>query len=263
VTPTNGHRKILASEEEIVELLHLLGEANSVELKLTVPDSDQRSAVMALGVDVLKAEFRQVVFFDTPDLRLSRAGVVVQARRARKGGDAVIKLRPIHQGHLPGKLLRSNDFKIELDVMPGAFVCSASLKGEVDNTDVKEVMQGTRPIRKLFSPEQRFFYVEYAPKGLDLDSLTACGPINLVKSKFPLDEHAAVAELWFYPDGSRVLELSMKCAPGEAVRVATDARAFLASRGIDPTGEQQTKTRKALQYFSRLSSNREQVGATP
>ena len=48
--------------------------------------------------------------------------------------------------------------------MPGAFVCSGSLKGKVDNTDVKEVMQGKRPIRKLFSPEQRFLYAEYAPK---------------------------------------------------------------------------------------------------
>ena len=49
---------------------------------------------MVLDMDVLKAEIRQVVFFDTPDLRLSRAGVIVRARRTRKGGDAVIKLRP-------------------------------------------------------------------------------------------------------------------------------------------------------------------------
>jgi len=218
---------------------------------------------MVLDIDVLQAELRQVVFFDTHDLRLSRAGVVVRARRARKGGDAIIKLRPIEPDNLASKLRRSRDFKIELDVMPGAFVCSGSLKGKVDNTDVKEVMRGKRPIRKLFSPEQRFLYAEYAPKGVDLDSLTACGPINVVKSKFALKEYAAAAELWFYPDGSRILELSMKCAPAEAVHVAAEARAFLSSKGINPTGEQQTKTRKALQYFSRLNSNNQRPSATP
>jgi hypothetical protein len=257
------NRKALVNEEEIERLVPLLAEADGVELKLTVPDSDQRSSVIVLDMDVLKAELRQVVFFDTPDLKLSRAGIVVRARRARKGGDAVIKLRPIEPDSLAGRLRRSSDFKIELDIMPGAFVCSGSLKAKVDNSDVREVMQGKRPVRKLFSPEQRFLYAEYAPKGVDLDSLTACGPINLVKSKFALKEYPAVAELWFYPDGSRTLELSMRCAPDEAVRIAADARAFLASRGIEPTGEQQTKTRKALQYFSRLQSNGQQLQATP
>ena len=59
-----------------------------------------------------------------------------------------------------------------------------------------------------------------------------------------------VGEMWLYPDGSRVLELSTKCAPTEAFQVAAEARAFLAGRGISLDGEQQTKTRKALEFFS-------------
>ena len=60
-----------------------------------------------------------------------------------------------------------------------------------------------------------------------------------------------VAELWLYPDGSRILELSTKCLPCEAFQVAAQTRAFLTSRGIDLGGEQQTKTKAALEYFSR------------
>jgi hypothetical protein len=60
-----------------------------------------------------------------------------------------------------------------------------------------------------------------------------------------------VAELWLYPDGSRILELSTKCAPTEAFEVAAETRAFLASQGVDLTGEQQTKTKTALDFFSR------------
>jgi hypothetical protein len=59
-----------------------------------------------------------------------------------------------------------------------------------------------------------------------------------------------VAELWVYPDGSRILELSTKCAPSEALQVAAEARAFLMGRGVDLGGEQETKTRAALEFFS-------------
>jgi hypothetical protein len=60
-----------------------------------------------------------------------------------------------------------------------------------------------------------------------------------------------VAEMWIYPDGSRVLELSTRCETNEAFQVAAEARAFLVARGIDLSGEQETKTRKALRYFTR------------
>jgi hypothetical protein len=49
----------------------------------------------ALGVDPLEGQIRQVFFFDTPELALNAAGVVVRARR-RQGeeADTVVKLRP-------------------------------------------------------------------------------------------------------------------------------------------------------------------------
>ena len=89
------------NDDQIEEALAVFKDSDSVELKLTVPDSDHRSAVMALDMDVLDAEFRQVVFFDTPDLKLSRKGVIVRARRIRKGGDSLIKVRPVTPAEPP------------------------------------------------------------------------------------------------------------------------------------------------------------------
>src|SRR3954453_17317234 len=84
------------SGEELSALLALTKESDSVELKLTVPESDQRSTVVALGMDPLEAQIRQVVFFDTPDLALDTAGVVVRARRIQgRNDDSVVKLRPV------------------------------------------------------------------------------------------------------------------------------------------------------------------------
>jgi hypothetical protein len=57
--------------------------------------------------------------------------------------------------------------------------------------------------------------------------------------------------MWLYPDNTRILELSTKCKPSKAFKVAAETRAFLESRGVDLSGEQQTKTRTALEFFAK------------
>jgi hypothetical protein len=242
------------SDEEFAELFALIKDADSVELKLTVPEHDQRATVAALGLDPLDGQIRQVFFFDTPDLTLDKHGVVVRARRVqKKGDDSVVKLRPVVPSDLPGHLQQSPSFGVEVDAMPGAFVCSGSLKQALDPNAVKAVMSGKKATRKLFSKEQRAFFTEHAPDGVDLDDLSLLGPIFVLKLKFSPEGFARkmVAELWLYPDGSRILELSTKCPPGEAFQVAAEARAYLTDRGLSLAGKQQTKTRTALRFFSK------------
>jgi hypothetical protein len=55
-----------------------------------------------------------------------------------------------------------------------------------------------------------------------------------------------------YPDGSRILELSTRAETTEAFQVSAELRAYLTDQGIDLTGEQETKTKKALTFFSAL-----------
>ncbi len=241
-------------DEELEEALALIKQADSVELKLTVPEADQRSTVAALGMDPLEAELRQVFFFDTPDLALNKRGVVVRARRVqRKGDDSVVKLRPVVPNELPASLRSSPNLVVEVDAMPGGYVCSAALKESLGSTDVRKVVGGQRPARRLFSKEQRKFFSTNAPEGIELDDLALLGPILVLKLKFkPSDfDQKLVAELWNYPDNSRILELSTKCAPRDAFQVAIETKAFLRGRGVDLSGEQQTKTKAALNYFSK------------
>ncbi len=73
------------NSEQLVELLALLKKVDTVELKLTVPADAGRRIMDSLGIDPLDAQIRQVVFFDTPDLTLDKAGVVVRARRVQVG----------------------------------------------------------------------------------------------------------------------------------------------------------------------------------
>jgi hypothetical protein len=234
--------------------MELLKGADSVELKLTVPEPHQRSAVAALELDPLEAQIRQVFFYDTPKLALDAAGVVVRARRIQgKGADSIVKLRPVVPSELPEELRRSGAFRVEVDALPGGFVCSATLKGSPGQAAVVEAASGKLPVRKLFSKEQRQFYAAHAPEGIALDDLKVLGPIFVLKLRLEPPElgRRLVAEMWIYPDGSRVLELSTRCETNEAFQVAAEARAFLVARGIDLSGEQETKTRKALRYFTR------------
>ena len=242
------------SGEELNRLLTLMKESDSVELKVTVPEAHGRSSLIALGADPLASQIRQVVFFDTPDLALDKQGVVVRARRIQgKGDDSIVKLRPVVPETLPEDLRRSAGFRVEVDALPGGFVCSGTMKGALPPTAVSETLAGDRPIRKLFSKEQRAFYTQHAPAGLGLDDLSVLGPIFVLKLRFAPPElgRRLVAEIWLFPDGSRILELSTRCATNEAFQVAAEARAFLEGRGIDLSGEQQAKTRKALQFFAR------------
>ena len=103
-------------------------------------------------------------------------------------------------------------------------------------------------------------YALHAPEGLKLGDLSILVPILVLKVKFAPEGYGRklVAELWLYPDNSMLLELSTKCAPAETFQIAAETRAFLTQHGIDLSGEQATKTKKALEFFSqRLQASAE------
>ena len=125
-------------------MLALVRESDSVELKLTIPQSNQRATVAALDLDPLQGQIRQVFFLDTPDLILNEAGLVVRARRRQgKADDSVVKLRPVVPDDLPEELRASPRLTVEVDAMPGGFVCSATLKARHDEPCVHAAIAAT------------------------------------------------------------------------------------------------------------------------
>ena len=241
------------TDAQLAEMMDLLRGSDTVELKLTVAADRQRAAIRSLGLDALDAQIRQVIFFDTPDLALDRAGVVVRARRIQgRVGDSVIKLRPVVPDQISGDVRDLSGFGVEVDAIPGGFVCSGRLKCEADSDMIHRAVAGERPVRKLYTKQQRALYRAHAPDGIELDDLAVLGPIFVLKLKWKPRSFARkmVAEMWIYPDGARIFELSTKCLPTEAFQVAAEARAYLSEHGIDLSGEQQTKTRTALKFFA-------------
>jgi len=242
------------TDDQLRDLLALAKGADSIELKLTVPASGQRSALNTLGLDALNTHIRQVFFFDTPELALNEQGIVLRARRIQnKGEDSVVKLRPVVPEKLPEEYRLSPAMVVEVDAMPGGFVCSATLKGRPAPGTTRSVHLGQTPVRKLFNKDQKAFLDAHTEGAVDIDSLSLLGPIFVLKQSFvPTDfSRKLVAELWFYPDGSRILELSTKCMPTELMQVVTETRLYMQDLGITLHAAQETKTKSALQFFAR------------
>ena len=149
------------TDKEMNELLKLTKESDSVELKVSVQEDDHTSAARALGLDPIEAEIRQIYFFDTPDLALNAAGIAVRARRIQGGkADTVIKRRPVVPSEIPKKFRLSDSMKVEVDLLPGSYIVSASMKGKTDPSDVKKAVAGeTRDKETLFKGTKRLFQV--------------------------------------------------------------------------------------------------------
>jgi exopolyphosphatase/guanosine-5'-triphosphate,3'-diphosphate pyrophosphatase len=264
-TASNGDAAPRLSDADLATLLDLIKGVDSVELKLTVPASAQRATIRGLPIDPVEAQPRQVFFFDTPDLRLFKAGVVVRARRIQGGaGDTVVKLRPVVPDDLPEEIRNDPSFKTEVDVVPGGFVCSGSFKGKSTGQAIRNAVAGKSPLRKLFSKAQRAFYAEHAPEGLELDALVPLGPTFILKGTFTPKElkRRVTAEVWLYPDGSRILELSTKATPAEAFQVAAETRAYLSKAGVQLGGAQEPKTRAALEFYATQAQAAAEPAAT-
>ena len=111
---------------------------------------------------------------------------------------------------------------------------------------------GTLALRKIFSKEQRAFYDEHAPAGITMDKLAILGPTFLLKARHqPKDfDRRITVELWLYPDGARILEVSTKCLPDETFEVGAAFKDYLAAHGIALGAEQAPKTKTSLAFFS-------------
>ena len=254
------------SPRDTKKLLHLVRTSKSIELKVSVPMTEHQRTALSIGLDPVEAQLRHVYFFDTADQGLNRAGLIVRARRIQGGrADTVVKLRPVDPAKIDAELKRSDAFKVEVDAMPdGTFMCSASYKGEATGEDVLDVTEGMKTIRSLFSEEQLAFYDAHAPVGIDMNSLRIQGPILVLKAKHRPKEfkRGITVELWVWPDGKHILEISTKCPPAEAFQAGVEFRTYLTGQGVDLGTKQETKTKTAMQKFKAERKSRRRARKT-
>ena len=218
--------------------------ADKVEIKITVVRNDEQRASEALEISR-----RDIYFFDTPELTLSKAGLVLRARAIEDDDhDAVVKIRPVDPGKVDDKWQETGGFKLEADTVGDKVVMSASLKAKQKKGAIEKVANGEHALSELFSKKQKAFLAEFYDDPVDLDDLAVLGPVRALRADIdrPGMAYELTAEYWTLPDDSHLLELSIKCPPQEAVVAREVFAAFLAGHGLDPNGAQATKTKLAM-----------------
>jgi len=245
-------------EHELDELVVLARQVDRVELKLTLPPPTHEQACTALGVRFRQAPTHQVYYFDSPDRLLHRHGIVVRARGRRgQPDDVVVKLRPAVPAEIPASIRASKRCVVEVDGMPGSYVCSAALKTRLGSSDIDRVVRRGRSPRQLLTATQlrlldtRLSATDLGPVDVDVDDLRAIGPVSVRRRTLrPAGfDVPFLAECWTYPDDSQILELSTRCRPTEVLSAAARTATVLTAHGIDLTGPQQTKTIATYQFF--------------
>jgi hypothetical protein len=226
----------------------------AVEIKVTIRAEQEMKAIRLFGLDRANAESREIYFFDTPQLDCFRKHAVLRARMVKNGpDDSTVKIRPVDPERIAPRWKALEGFKLEADVAGTKVVRSASLTLPQKRGEIKEAAAGERALKKLFSPDQERFLEGHALSRVPFDSLRVLGPVAVLRWKFGQVALPGelTAEEWHLPDGTDLLEFSIKVDHEDAVRSRNEFVAFLARVGLDHTGVQEAKTRIALEFFAR------------
>lgn len=219
-----------------------------VEIKAVIAPGRSKQVIAALGADPRTAERRQVYFLDTPDLKLYRRGIVVRIRKlGSHDADVVVKLRRGKPFELAARHRRFPNLTMEVDALPTSVLWSAAITRGVRRGVVRGIVAGRRSVTSLLSREQRSLLGAVAG-GIELDRVAVLGRVAVLKARTELlgcGDRPAV-EIWRYADGSRLLEVSAKCSPRRACRVAAATVRALTDRGVALAHVQQSKTGATL-----------------
>lgn len=229
----------------------LADELLPVELKVLLTDGSHRVVRDAARRPL---PGRSVHYFDTPRLDLARRGVVVRLRSVgERRGDATVKIRRGAPVRLPKPIRRHRALAVEIDTLPDARHWSAALRRDLQPDVVADVLTGRRTLDDVLNGSQQMLYGAQPRGGPDLSRLRSIGPVHVRRLKLATLECGSrvVAETCRYADGSRLVEVSAKCAAAVADRAAAEFTALLRSLHVDTAPEQRTKTRVALDVFAR------------
>jgi hypothetical protein len=228
---------------------------DAVEIKLTIAPDQELLAERAMNVSQEAADVWRVYFYDTPNLELFKAGVVLRARLQKDDDDdSTVKFRAVDAAAVPDNWQRSRGFKREADWVGDHVVCSASLTVQQKRDEIDDVAEGKRAIGKLFSKDQEKFLREFYQGPIDFNQLRVFGPIRVLrwKPKHDTFPHELTLEEWRLPNGVDMVEVSIKAPPNEAVQAREQFEAHLRALGLNPEGSSKdTKTRSALEYFAK------------
>lgn len=240
-------------EEDVDTREDALAADAKVEIKLMLEEVDDGPTI--LGVGPLGYEARSVTFYDTADLDLFSAGVILRSRTAIGAeDDTTAKIRPLKESKVARGYVGKDGFACEYDKNVGArAVSSCSLKKEKEAYRIERVARGVDTPDEIFSSSQIAFVEAHATVP-DWSQVKALGPIPAQVWKVEtraLPAADVTLERWNVPGGERSLEISVKVKGRDARDAESSLKAWVTSLGLHASSAQETKTKTALNALTR------------
>lgn len=227
-----------------------------VELKVTLDPDEIEFARYSFGLDDDAGELRFVHFYDTLALDLFDAGVILRARKiVGDDDDSTVKIRPLDAEDVDEAWRETSGFKCEIDRTPTASVSSCSLSDRQGGAEIGLVARGKHSIASLFDDAQEEFLATFGPDAQSFPDLVDLGAVETMVWKVEssqLDE-TMTFELWHLPDGSDILEVSMKVDADDADDAIDDLLDYLDDHDLRVDAQQETKTRAAIEQLAALA----------
>ena len=226
----------------------------AVEVKLTARIEDEDLVLGLLKESGEDAEERVVYFFDTPGLDLFDAGLVLRARKKHGDvDDTTVKLRPVDPARIPVDWTTTEGFEVEMDRVGDNQIISAKLTAEQDEGEIDEAVDGRRPLRRLFSSDQERLITEFGPTRRRVGGADHHGARS--GSRSGRSTRRSSGTRWSRSVGSSPTAPTLSSCRSRSSRarprrLPATSRAYLESLGLDVGGDQQTKTRGALTFFT-------------
>ena len=163
----------------------LVSGANSLEIKATIPESQNDSTLARFGLTIANEQERYIYFYDTIDLDLSKAGIITRARRVvGDDHDSTVKFPPVVPDQVAPKGRTYPLFEIEADASEKGVVKSASFTMPVQKGVIKRIASGDKPSGELFTKDQQAFLLGMANRNVDFSRLQVFGPLRAHRWKF-------------------------------------------------------------------------------
>ena len=225
----------------------------STEIKLLVQRGKVPEAMAALKLTEPANKHYQIYFLDTADFRLNQTGLILRVRdKGKSKTESTVKFRPedpskpIDQEWLR-KLARESEWLIGKGQN-----LSYSLEQEITGTEL--LRQPADNLDALFSGEQKEFFKLVMNEEFDPAKLKVFGPIaaEIWEWEEPAVGGKVSAELWKLGD-MQIFELSRKTKSDGLNKKAQDFENAFQHKGIAVDPNPESKTHKALEYYSKPS----------
>jgi hypothetical protein len=175
---------------------------HSVEFKFTVSAADEKLVEAGLHEPRQEPLARKIWFFDSDDLALFDAHVVLRARATEGAGeDSTVKLRPVVPSAVDPMWKEVDGFEIQLDVVGADPQPSAKLDADQDAGELADVVAGRRALDRLFSADQERFLRDLARIGEPLATVAPRGPVDVQRWTLEPDllTEKVTVERWVMP----------------------------------------------------------------